>query len=162
MSKGLRVGVGYDAHRLAPDRALVLGGVTVPSEKGLAGHSDGDVAVHAMIDALLGAAGLGDIGTHFPAGEARYEGVNSLRLLSETRDMLSANGWRVHNLDATIVAENPKLAPYIEQMRQAIEECLGTGPGSVSIKATTTDGLGFTGKGEGIAAHAVATIESIQ
>ena len=162
MSKGLRVGVGYDAHRLAPDRALVLGGVTIPSEKGLAGHSDGDVAVHAIIDALLGAAALGDIGTHFPAGESRYEGINSLRLLSETRDLLSANGWRVHNLDATIVAEVPKLAPYIEQMRKTIEECLGTGPGTVSIKATTTDGLGFTGKGEGIAAHAVATIEPIQ
>lgn len=161
MNNGVRVGVGYDAHRLAPDRALVLGGVTVPSEKGLAGHSDGDVAVHAMIDALLGAAALGDIGTHFPAGESRYEGVNSLRLLSETRDILSANGWRVHNLDATIVAEVPKLAPYVKEMCKAIEECLGTGPGAVSIKATTTDGLGFTGKGEGIAAHAVATIEPI-
>jgi 2-C-methyl-D-erythritol 2,4-cyclodiphosphate synthase len=162
MSKGLRVGVGYDAHRLAPGRALVLGGITIPSEKGLAGHSDGDVAVHASIDALLGAAALGDIGTHFPAGESRYEGINSLRLLSETRDLLSANGWRVHNLDATIVAEVPKLAPYIEQMRKTIEECLGTGPGAVSIKATTADGLGFTGKGEGITAHAVATIEPIQ
>ncbi len=159
MNKGVRVGVGYDAHRLAPGRPLVLGGITVPSDKGLAGHSDGDVAVHAMIDALLGAAGLGDIGTHFPAEESRYQGVNSLRLLSETRDMLSANGWRVHNLDATIVAEVPKLAPYIEEMRRVIGECLGTGPGAVSIKATTTDGLGFTGKGEGIAAHAVATIE---
>ena len=162
MSKGLRVGVGYDAHRLAPNRALVLGGITIPSEKGLVGHSDGDVAVHASIDALLGAAALGDIGTHFPAGESRYEGINSLCLLSETRDLLSANGWRVHNLDATIMAEVPKLAPYIEQMRKTIEECLGTGPGAVSIKATTTDGLGFTGKGEGIAAHAVATIEPIQ
>ena len=161
MNKGVRVGVGYDAHRLAPGRPLVLAGVTVPSDKGLAGHSDGDVAMHAMIDALLGAAALGDIGTHFPAEESRYEGADSLGLLAQVRDMLSANGWRVHNLDATIVAEVPKLAPYIEEMRQAIGKCLGTTPGVVSIKATTTDGLGFTGNGEGIAAHAVATIEPI-
>ncbi len=155
----MRVGTGFDAHRLVPDRPLVLGGVSIQYEAGLAGHSDGDAAVHAIIDALLGAAALGDIGTHFPDHDPRYEGVSSVSLLAQVNELLTQNGWRVRNVDATIVAERPRLAPHIEQMRGIVGESLGRGPDKVSIKATTTDGLEFTGNGEGIAAHAVVTIE---
>ena len=161
MRKGLRIGVGYDAHRLVPDRPLVLGGVAISNDRGLAGQSDGDVAIHAILDALLGAAALGDIGSYFPSDDPRYLGANSLSLLTIVRNALAASGWRVGNLDATIVAESPTLAPYIHRMRQAVGASLNMEPERVSIKATTTDGLGFTGNGEGIAAYAVATIEPI-
>ena len=157
----MRAGTGYDAHRLVAGRPLLLGGVTVPYEYGLAGHSDGDVVLHAIIDALLGAAALGDIGSHFPSEDPKYEGVSSLSLLTEVRDLLAASGWHVRNVDATIIAEQPRLAPYIDQMRLTIGKSLGLEPEEVSIKATTTDGLGFTGRGEGIAAHAVASIEPL-
>lgn len=157
----MRVGIGYDAHKLAVGRPLVLGGVIVPHAYGLAGHSDGDVVVHAIMDALLGAAALGDIGAHFPSEDPQYEGASSLSLLARVRDLLAERGWQVHNLDATIVAERPRLAPYIAQMRQAIGRCLGLEPERVSIKATTTDGLGFTGRAEGIGAHAVVSIEPV-
>ncbi len=156
----MRVGTGFDAHRLTEGRTLVLGGVVVPYEYGLAGHSDGDVVVHAMMDALLGAAALGDIGVHFPSGDSQYEGIDSLLLLARVRDLLTDRGWRVLNLDATIVAERPRLASYIGRMRQAVSSCLGLELEQVSIKATTTDGMGFTGKGEGIAAHAIVSIGS--
>ena len=155
----MRVGTGFDAHRLVDDRPLVLGGVTIPNETGLAGHSDGDAAVHAIIDALLGAAALGDIGTHFPNDDPRYDGVSSVSLLAQVNELLGQNGWRVRNVDATIVAERPRLAPYVDQMRAIVGDSLGLGPDKVSIKATSTDGMGFTGNGEGIAAHAVVTIE---
>lgn len=157
----MRVGTGFDAHRLVPGRPLVLGGVSIPHESGLAGHSDGDAAVHAIIDALLGAAALGDIGTHFPNDDPRYEGVSSVSLLAQVNELLTQNGWRVRNVDATIVAEHPRLAPHVEQMRGIVGESLGLGSDKISIKATTTDGMGFTGNGEGIAAHAVVTIEPI-
>ncbi len=155
----MRVGTGFDAHRLVPGRPLVLGGVSISNESGLAGHSDGDAAVHAIIDALLGAAALGDIGTHFPDDDPRYEGVSSVSLLAQVNELLAQNGWRVRNVDATIVAERPRLAPHVEQMRGIVGESLGLGSDKISIKATTTDGMGFTGNGEGIAAHAVVTIE---
>jgi len=154
----VRVGIGYDAHKLTAERPLVLGGVVVPYGYGLAGHSDGDVVVHAIIDALLGAAALGDIGTHFPSEDTQYEGVESLPLLAKVGDLLAGKGWQVRNVDATIIAERPRLAPYIPQMRQAVGRCLALDLDRVSIKATTTDGLGFTGTGEGMAAHAVVSI----
>ena len=157
----MRVGVGYDAHRLAPGRPLVLGGVTVPHELGLLGHSDGDVLVHACIDALLGAAALGDIGTHFPSTEARYQGVASVRLLEQVTDLLRDRRWRVVNLDATIAAERPRLAPYVADMRRIISRAVGAEEGQVSIKASTTDGLGFEGQEQGISAYAVALIEAL-
>ena len=155
----MRTGVGYDAHRLVPQRPLVLGGVSVPSDKGLAGHSDGDVLLHAVIDALLGAAALGDIGQHFPPGDPRYAGISSLKMLSKVNDLLREGGWRVLNVDATIVAQSPKLAPYFQPMRQSIACCLGVEPARISVKATTTDGLGFTGSSQGIACYSVASIE---
>jgi 2-C-methyl-D-erythritol 2,4-cyclodiphosphate synthase len=156
----MRVGTGFDAHRLVPGRPLVLGGVSIPHETGLAGHSDGDAVVHAIIDALLGAAALGDIGTHFSDHDPRYEGVSSVALLAQVNELLSQHGWRVRNVDATIVAERPRLASHVAQMRGIIGESLGLGPDKISIKATTTDGMGFTGNEEGIAAHAIITIES--
>ncbi len=155
----MRTGVGYDAHRLVPQRPLVLGGVSIPSSMGLAGHSDGDVLLHAIIDALLGAAALGDIGKYFPSEDPRYEGISSLEMLSKANDILRENGWRVVNVDATIVAQSPKLAPYFQAMRESIAVCLGVEPDRVSVKATTTDGLGFTGSGQGIACYSVASIE---
>ncbi len=155
----MRVGTGYDAHQLVGGPPLVLAGVAIPYEKGLAGHSDGDVATHAIIDALLGAAALGDIGTHFPSSDPQYEGISSLLLLARVRDILASHGWQVQNVDATIVAEQPRLAPHIQRMRQTIGRTLGLSVEQVSIKATTTDGMGFTGRGDGIAAQAVACIE---
>jgi 2-C-methyl-D-erythritol 2,4-cyclodiphosphate synthase len=157
----MRVGVGFDAHRLHVGRRLVLGGVDIPHECGLVGHSDGDVAVHAIIDALLGAAALEDIGSHFPSTDPQYAGVSSLVLLASVRNTLADHGWRATNLDATIVAERPRLEPHIEEMRNRVSAALGLETGQVSMKATTTDGLGFTGKEEGMAAHAVAAIERI-
>jgi 2-C-methyl-D-erythritol 2,4-cyclodiphosphate synthase len=154
-----RFGIGYDAHPLTPGPRLVLAGVEVPFEKGLAGHSDGDVAAHAIIDALFGAAALGDIGTHFkPDHPSVPEGISSMELLERTVRSLAAAGWRVVNVDATIVAQRPHLSEHIMAMRSSVARALGTVPSNVSIKATTEDGMGFTGSGQGISAMAVASI----
>ena len=155
----LRVGHGYDVHRLVEGRALILGGVTVPFDRGLLGHSDADVLTHAVMDALLGAAGLGDIGRHFPDSDPAYAGADSLVLLDHVAGLLRARGWRVGNVDSTILAQRPKLAPYIPAMRAAIARAAGVPESRVNVKATTEEGLGFTGSGEGIAAHAVALLE---
>ena len=155
----MRVGVGYDAHRLAPGRPLVLGGVSIPYAQGMIGHSDGDVLTHACIDALLGAANLGDIGSHFPSDDPRYEGILSLKLLEQVAALLRQRGWRVANLDATIAAERPRLSPHIDDMRRALSQAAGVDEALVSVKASTTDGLGFEGEGRGISAYAVALIE---
>ncbi len=154
-------GIGYDVHALEPDIPLWLGGVRVEFEAGLAGHSDGDALVHALVDALLGAAGLGDIGAHFPSSDPRYRGASSLRFLREVAELLGRQGWQPVNLDATIVAERPRLAPYVQNMRDTIAATLGLSPAQVNIKCTTTDGLGFPGRGEGIAALAIATVEAV-
>lgn len=158
----VRVGIGFDAHPLVEGRRLVLAGVTVPWEKGLAGHSDGDVLTHAAIDAILGGAGLGDIGTHFPSSDPRYKDAAGAVLMSETVRIVEQSGWRAEYLDATIVAERPTLAPHIEGIRAGLAESIGIPAEQVSVKATTTDGLGFAGRGEGIAAMAVATLGSVQ
>ena len=157
----LRIGHGYDVHRLTDGRALVLGGVTVPFEKGLDGHSDADVLLHAVMDALLGAAALGDIGKLFPDTDEAYRGVSSAALLREVGKRLAAAGYGVVNVDATVLAERPKLAPYRERMRENIALALEIDVSRVSVKATTEEGLGFTGRGEGLAAHAVAMIEKL-
>jgi 2-C-methyl-D-erythritol 2,4-cyclodiphosphate synthase len=155
----MRIGHGYDVHRLVVGRALILGGVTVPYELGLLGHSDADVLTHAVMDALLGAAGLGDIGTHFPDTDERYKGADSLYLLGRVVELLSKSGYHVGNVDATILAQAPKLAPHIPTMRQNLAKALGVPPNAVNVKATTEEGLGFTGGGQGMAAHAVVLIE---
>lgn len=155
----LRFGIGYDVHRLVEGRRLILGGVQVPFEKGLEGHSDADVLLHAIKDALLGAAALGDIGRHFPDSDDRYKGASSIALLVTVGELIAARGWRVNNIDAVIVAEKPKLASYIPTMNENIASALGIDIGQVNVKATTTEGLGFTGRREGIAAQAVASIE---
>ena len=157
----MRIGHGYDVHRLVPGRKLILGGVDIPFEKGLDGHSDADVLVHAVMDALLGAAALGDIGKLFPDNDDAYLGADSLELLRKVRDVLRENGWRLGNLDATVIAQRPKLAPLIDTMRQNIAGVLETDVSNVSVKATTEERLGFTGSGEGIAAHAVCLIEHV-
>ena len=157
----MRIGHGYDVHRLVVGRKLILGGVEVPFEKGLDGHSDADVLVHAVMDALLGAAALGDIGKLFPDNDDAYLGADSMELLKKVRDVLRVHGWRLGNLDATVIAQRPKLAPYIDTMRQNIAGVLETNVSNVSVKATTEERLGFTGSGEGIAAHAVCLIERI-
>ena len=152
------MGQGYDVHRLTEGRKLILGGVDIPWEKGLLGHSDADVLVHAVMDALLGAAAMGDIGGMFPDSDPRYAGADSLVLLRSVADRLSEAGWRIINLDSTVIAQEPKLAPHIQQMRQNIARVLGLEIGRVCIKATTEEHLGFTGRGEGIAALAVAMV----
>ena len=157
----MRIGHGYDVHRLVEGRKLILGGVEIPFEKGLDGHSDADVLVHAVMDALLGAAALGDIGKLFPDSDARYLGADSIELLKTVRTVLLENGWKLSNLDATVIAQRPKLAPYIDTMRKQIADALETDAENVSVKATTEERLGFTGSGEGIAAHAVCLIERI-
>jgi 2-C-methyl-D-erythritol 2,4-cyclodiphosphate synthase len=154
-----RVGIGYDVHRLVPERRLVLGGVEVPYEKGLLGWSDGDVLVHAIIDALLGAAASGDIGTHFPPHDPAYEGISSIELLRRVADMLESQGWRIGNIDATIIAEEPRLFPFFDKMRDNIAATLALDKSYVGIKAKTNEGLGFIGQGEGIVACAVASLE---
>jgi len=159
MSGKLRAGIGYDVHSLTPGRRLVLGGVDIPFEKGLSGWSDADVLTHAVIDALLGAAALSDIGSHFPPGEAEYKDISSLVLLERIKNKLAEKGWRVNNVDATVIAEKPRLSDYIDQMRQQLSQTLGINISQVSVKASTSDKLGFTGRGEGIAAYAVATVE---
>ena len=155
----LRVGHGYDVHRLTEGRALILGGVTVPFDRGLLGHSDADVLTHAVMDALLGAAALGDIGKLFPDSDAAYAGADSIALLERVTALLREHGWQVGNVDATVVAQAPKLAPYIPDMRRHLAEAMGLDVDCVSVKATTEERLGFTGSGEGMAAHAVALIE---
>lgn len=154
----MRVGHGYDVHRLVEGRKLILGGVEIPWEKGLLGHSDADVLVHAVMDALLGAAGLWDIGHAFPDNDPAYAGIDSMLLLARVRDMLTEKGYTVGNVDATILAQRPKLAGHIPQMRRNIAQVLGVEEDCVNVKATTEEGLGFTGSGEGMAAHAVALL----
>lgn len=155
----LRIGHGYDVHRLVEGRPLILGGVTIPHETGLLGHSDADVLLHAVMDALLGAAALGDIGKLFPDTDAAYKNISSLTLLKRVSDRLAESGCTVVNLDATVLSQAPKLAPHREVMRQNIADALGIDVSRVSVKATTEEGLGFTGEKRGIAAHAVALIE---
>ena len=155
----IRMGQGYDVHRLVEGRKLILGGVEVAHEKGLLGHSDADVLVHAICDALLGAAALGDIGRRFPDTDEKYRGISSLSLLAEVGKMLSAMECEINNIDATVIADTPKLAPYIDTMRRKIADTLGIGTGAVSIKPTTQEGLGVAGRCEGIAATAVAVID---
>ena len=157
----LRVGHGYDVHRLVEGRALILGGVTVPFDRGLLGHSDADVLTHAVMDALLGAAALGDIGKLFPDSDAAYAGADSIALLERVTALLREHGWQVGNVDATVVAQTPKLAPYIPEMRRRLAEAMGLDVDCVSVKATTEERLGFTGSGEGMAAHAGALIERL-
>ncbi len=153
-----RVGIGFDAHPLVPGRKLVLGGVKVPHHAGLAGHSDGDVLVHALMDALLGAAGLGDKGTQFPSSDPQYKELSSLLLLSSVAALVRAGGWRISNVDATMLAQKPRLAPFVKNMRSQVGEALSTPSDRVGIKVTTTDFLGFVGREEGIAAYAVASL----
>ena len=157
----MRVGIGYDVHPLLSGRRLVLGGVDVPFHKGLGGWSDADVLIHAIIDALLGAAALGDIGSHFPPGEPQYRDISSLTLLERVRDKLKENSWQVVNVDATIVAEQPRLRDFIDRMRQQLSQTLGIALSQVGVKASTSAQLGFVGRGEGVAACAVALIENI-
>ena len=156
----IRVGMGFDVHRLVEGRELWLGGVNIPWEKGLLGHSDADVAIHALCDALLGAAALRDIGYHFPDTDPRYKGIDSRLLLKHVIALLDEQGYRLGNCDITICAEQPKLNPHIPAMQQQLALCMNCDPGQVSIKATTTERLGYTGRGEGIAAYAVALIDS--
>lgn len=156
----MRVGMGYDVHRLTEDRKLILCGVEIPYEKGLLGHSDADVAVHAIMDALLGAAALGDIGKHFPDTDPAYEGISSILLLKKVGDLLEEHHYIVENIDATIIAQRPKLLPFMPQMVKNVADALGLEEDQVNIKATTEEGLGFTGSGEGIAAQAVCLLTS--
>lgn len=155
----MRIGHGYDVHKLVEGRKLILGGVEIPYEKGLLGHSDADVLTHALMDALLGAAALGDIGKLFPDNDDRFLGADSIELLREVTRVISEHGYTVGNVDCTVIAQRPKLAPYIQQMRGILAQAMGTELDRVSVKATTEEKLGFTGEGLGIAAHAVALIE---
>jgi len=160
VKNNLRVGIGYDIHPLEAGRKLVLGGVHIPYDKGLSGWSDADVLTHAIIDALLGAAAMGDIGQHFPSGNPEYKDILSLILLEETKDMLLSDGWQLVNIDATVIAEEPMLSDYINHIREALSQTLNVNINQVSVKASTSNGLGLIGRGEGIAAYAVALIES--
>ncbi len=153
------VGIGYDAHRLISGRKLVLGGVNIPYEMGLEAHSDGDVLVHAVMDSLLGACGLGDIGIHFPDSDAKYKDVSSIKLLAEVRKIMEKNGFEPVNIDAVIVAQAPRISPHSELMKVNIAEALALSPARVNIKATTTEKMGFEGRGEGISAQAIAAVE---
>lgn len=155
----IRIGSGYDVHAFAPERPLILGGVSIPYERGLAGHSDADAVIHAIVDALLGAAALGDIGHHFPSNDIRWKDKPSSVFLEYTCDLLDQHRWHISNIDATIIAERPKMSPYIPDMRAKMAQLLHLDLEQVSIKATTTDKLGFTGRSEGIACQAVALIE---
>lgn len=157
----MRIGTGYDVHRLSENRKLIIGGVEIPYEKGLLGHSDADVLIHAVMDSLLGAAALGDIGKHFPDSDEEYKNISSLLLLKRVCLLLKDNGYNTINIDATIIAQKPKLAPFIEDMRKNIADGLGISAEYVNVKATTEEGLGFTGNSEGIAAQAVCLIEQI-
>lgn len=157
----MRIGQGYDVHRLVEGRKLILGGVEIPYEKGLLGHSDADVLLHAVMDALLGAAALGDIGQHFPDSDERYKRISSVELLKEVGKILQENGYLIENIDSTVIAQRPKLLPYRPQMAKNIADALGIEPDQVSVKATTEEGLGFTGAGEGISAQAIALLSSV-
>ena len=156
--QGVRIGHGYDVHRLVEGRQLILGGVDIPWERGLLGHSDADVLTHAVMDALLGAAGLGDIGQHFPDTDPAYAGADSLKLLEHVAGLLRERGFVVGNVDATVLAQRPKLAPHIPRMRENLARAMGAEPAQVNVKATTEEGLGFTGSGGGMAAHAVCLL----
>jgi len=158
----MRIGSGYDVHRLVEDRALVMGGVVIPYEKGLLGHSDADVLLHAIMDALLGAAALWDIGKHFPDSNEKYRGISSMELLKEVKRLLDEDLFIVENIDATIIAQKPKMAPYLQEMRENIAGVLQIDVSQVNVKATTEEGLGFTGSGEGIAAQAVCLLENVR
>lgn len=157
----MRIGQGYDVHRLVEGRRLIIGGVDIPYEKGLLGHSDADVLLHAVMDALLGAAALGDIGQHFPDSDERYKGISSIALLKEVGKILQENGYMIENIDSTVIAQRPKLLPYRPQMAENIAAVLGIEKEQVSVKATTEEGLGFTGTGEGISAQAIALLSSV-
>lgn len=157
----MRIGMGYDVHKLTEGRDLVLGGVNIPWEKGLLGHSDADVLIHAVMDALLGAAALGDIGKHFPDTDPAYKGISSILLLEHVAGLLKENGYAVGNIDATIIAQKPKMAPHIPQMRKNMAKAMGILESKLNIKATTEEGLGFTGRGEGIASQAICLLEEI-
>ena len=157
----MRVGLGYDVHKLVEGRDLIIGGVQIPYEKGLLGHSDADVLLHAIMDALLGAAALGDIGKHFPDTDSKYKGISSIKLLEYVRELIDDELYVVGNIDATIIAQRPKMAPYIEQMKKNVADALAIEVSQVNIKATTEEGLGFTGSGEGISAQAIASLETI-
>ena len=157
----MRIGIGYDVHKLVENRKLIIGGVEIPHEKGLLGHSDADVLLHAIADALLGACALGDIGLHFPDTDERYKGADSLKLLSYTVDILKQNGYKIGNIDSIIVAQAPKMRPHIDKMRENIARACGVDVSLISVKATTEEWLGFTGAGEGIAAKTVAVVENI-
>ena len=157
----MRIGQGYDVHRLVEGRKLIIGGVDIPYEKGLLGHSDADVLLHAVMDALLGAAALGDIGQHFPDSDERYKGISSIALLKEVGNILQENGYMIENIDSTVIAQRPKLLPYRPQMAENIAAALGIEKEQVSVKATTEEGLGFTGTGEGISAQAIALLSSV-
>lgn len=157
----MRIGMGYDVHKLVEDRELILGGITIPYEKGLLGHSDADVAVHAVMDALLGAAALGDIGRHFPDTDSAYKGASSIKLLERVRELLENELYVVQNIDVTIIAQKPKLAAYIPDMVKTIAKALMLDEKQVNIKATTEEGLGFTGSGEGISANAICLLETV-
>lgn len=158
----MRIGTGYDVHRLTEGRRLIIGGVDIPYDKGLLGHSDADVLLHAIMDALLGAAALGDIGKHFPDSDEKYKGASSIELMKKVAEILSDNNYVIENVDSTIIAQRPKLAPYIDSMRENIAQALGIEKNRVSVKATTEEGLGFTGSGEGIAAQASALITTVE
>ncbi len=156
-----RIGFGYDVHAFAPERTLVLGGITIPHEAGLVGHSDADAVIHAIVDALLGAAALGDIGTHFPSNDPRWKDQPSTVFLSYTHNLLQQHHWQIGNIDTTIVAERPRLSPHILAMREHLAAHLHINLNQISVKATTTDGLGFTGRREGIACYAISLLESM-
>jgi 2-C-methyl-D-erythritol 2,4-cyclodiphosphate synthase len=158
----MRIGLGYDVHKLVPDRKLWLGGIEVPHTKGLLGHSDADVLIHAICDALLGAAALGDIGKHFPDKDPQYKGIDSKILLRKCGELLAQQGYHIANIDSIVVAQQPKIGPFIPQMRETLAQTLNIKVGQISVKATTTEWLGFEGREEGISAHAVALIEENQ
>ena len=157
----MRIGMGYDVHKLVENRDLILGGVKIPYEKGLLGHSDADVLLHAIMDALLGAAALGDIGKHFPDTDPAYKGASSMELLKQVGALIEQKLYVIGNIDATIIAQRPKMAPHIEKMRENVAEALGIEKDQINIKATTEEGLGFTGSGEGISSQAIAALETI-
>lgn len=156
----MRIGIGYDVHRLVAGRKLILGGVEIPFEKGLLGHSDADVLSHAIGDAMLGAASLGDVGRHFPDSDARFSGISSLFLLKQINMMIQKAGFKVGNIDSILVMQKPKVSPYIDEIRHRLSECLSMKIQDISVKATTTEGLGFTGTGDGIAAHALVLLHT--
>ncbi len=157
----MRVGLGYDVHKLVPNRDLIIGGVKIPHTLGLLGHSDADVLIHAIMDSLLGAAALGDIGKHFPDTDAEFKGISSIKLLNEVRELLSKNNYKIENIDATIIAQHPKMSPYITSMRENISEALRISIDQINVKATTEEGLGFTGIEEGISSQSICLVSKI-